>query len=112
MFSIFWTNGQICSATSRLLIHERIADRFLAFLQREVEKIKVGHPLEAGVRMGPLVNKIQVSVCVSLEGSSGREGAGRPYDLLVVGKAAVSITTHWDVFQALQVPTWGVPRSA
>jgi acyl-CoA reductase-like NAD-dependent aldehyde dehydrogenase len=27
MFSIFWTNGQICSATSRLLIHERIADK-------------------------------------------------------------------------------------
>ncbi len=59
MFSIFWTNGQICSATSRLLIHERIAERFLSFLQREVGNIKVGPPLADGVKMGPLVNKIQ-----------------------------------------------------
>ncbi len=34
--------------------------KFLEFLRREVEKIRVGHPLEAGVRMGPLVNKVQV----------------------------------------------------
>ena len=45
--------------------------RFLEFLRQEVEKIKVGSPLDDGVKMGPLVNKIQydkvcVGVCVLL----------------------------------------------
>ena len=34
MFGIFWTNGQICSATSRAIIHERIAPRVLAVCVR------------------------------------------------------------------------------
>jgi hypothetical protein len=55
MFGCFWTNGQICSATSRLLVQDSIYDRFLALLVQEANKIIVGDALAEGVKMGPIV---------------------------------------------------------
>jgi betaine-aldehyde dehydrogenase len=60
MFGAFWTNGQICSATSRLLLHEGIADEFLKKIGTWASSIKVGDPLEDGCRLGPLVSAGQV----------------------------------------------------
>ncbi len=59
MFGSFWTNGQICSATSRLLLQRGIAPRFLAALKRRAESISVGDPLRPGCRLGPLVCESQ-----------------------------------------------------
>jgi betaine-aldehyde dehydrogenase len=59
MFGSFWTNGQICSATSRLLLQRVIAPRFLAALKQRAESIKVGDPLQPGCRLGPLVCESQ-----------------------------------------------------
>lgn len=42
MFGCFWTNGQICSSTSRLLVQEDIAPALLDRLKKETEKISVG----------------------------------------------------------------------
>jgi betaine-aldehyde dehydrogenase len=84
MFSIFWTNGQICSATSRLLLHDRVADRFLHMLRAAVADIKVGHPLADGVRLGPLVNQLQYDKVTGYiargleEGATLLCGGGRP----------------------------------
>lgn len=41
MFGCFWTGGQICSATSRLLVHESVAPAFLAHLKKRAEAIQV-----------------------------------------------------------------------
>lgn len=59
MFGCFWTNGQICSATSRLLVHESVAPRFYQQLRKRAESIRVGDPMAHGTRMGALVNKQQ-----------------------------------------------------
>ena len=59
-FGCFWTNGQICSATSRLLVHESIADKFYARLKQRAESIKIGNPLEEDCRLGPVVAKSQL----------------------------------------------------
>jgi len=60
MFGVFWTNGQICSSTSRLLIHEKIAPAVFKRLSEEVAKIYVGDPFtEKDPSMGPLVNDVQ-----------------------------------------------------
>ncbi len=40
-FGAFWTNGQICSATSRLLVHEDVAPAFLQHLKKRAEAINV-----------------------------------------------------------------------
>ena len=58
-FGIFWVTGQICSATSRLVVHERIADRFFARLKQRAESIKICNPLDPSCRMGPVVSEGQ-----------------------------------------------------
>ncbi|RQR51649.1 aldehyde dehydrogenase family protein [Burkholderia sp. Bp9140] len=60
MFGIFWNQGQVCSATSRVLVHERIHDRFLERLVQEAKKITIGDGLTDGILLGPLVSKIQL----------------------------------------------------
>ncbi|WP_026622144.1 betaine-aldehyde dehydrogenase [Ensifer sp. WSM1721] len=59
MFGIFWNQGQVCSATSRVLVQEGIYERLLARLVEETRKIKIGNGLEEGVLLGPLVSKRQ-----------------------------------------------------
>jgi len=76
MFGIFWTNGQICSATSRLLIHENIAKPVLERLAVEAQKIYVGDPFtEKDPSMGPLVSKGQYEKVLAFIEGAKREGA-------------------------------------
>ncbi|GAB9462685.1 Betaine aldehyde dehydrogenase [Globisporangium polare] len=75
MFGCFWTNGQICSATSRLLLHEDIAEEFVRRLVQETEKLVVGDPLETGVQVGPLVSKAQQQKVLAYIDGAVQEGA-------------------------------------
>ncbi|CAI5730495.1 unnamed protein product [Peronospora destructor] len=75
MFGCFWTNGQICSATSRLLVHEDIADEFLEKLMKETKKLVLGDPLDGKVQMGPLVSKLQQEKVMGYIQSAKDEGA-------------------------------------
>ncbi|KAL6318977.1 hypothetical protein AAG906_001450 [Vitis piasezkii] len=58
-FGCFWTNGQICSATSRLLVQESIAAEFLDKLVKWTKNIKISDPLEEGCKLGPVVSRGQ-----------------------------------------------------
>lgn len=58
-FGVFWTNGQICSSTSRLLVQEGIAPAFYEQLKKRAESIKQCDPLTEDCRMGPVVNQDQ-----------------------------------------------------
>lgn len=55
----FFNAGQMCSATSRVLVAEELAEDFLARLKARAEAIRVGDPFEPGVEMGALVNQAQ-----------------------------------------------------
>ena len=59
MFGIFWNQGQVCSATSRLLVQEKVAGRLLERLCQEAARIPIGPGLEPGVKLGPLVSASQ-----------------------------------------------------
>ncbi|MEB3753572.1 aldehyde dehydrogenase family protein [Acinetobacter sp. MD2(2019)] len=59
MFGIFWNQGQVCSATSRVLIHEDIYETLLLRLKTAAEKIKIGAGFDTEVKLGPLVNQKQ-----------------------------------------------------
>jgi aldehyde dehydrogenase (NAD+) len=59
LWGAFGTTGQRCTATSRLILHEKIHDEFLAMLVKRVEKLKLGDGLHAGVDVGPCVNEGQ-----------------------------------------------------
>ena len=58
-FGCFWTAGQICTATSRLILHEDIAPEFHRLLKERAESIAIGEPLDEASRLGPLVNASQ-----------------------------------------------------
>ena len=56
MLGAFRSTGQKCTATSRLVVEESIADEFLAMLKKRVESLVVGDPTDPSVQMGPVVN--------------------------------------------------------
>jgi acyl-CoA reductase-like NAD-dependent aldehyde dehydrogenase len=72
--AIMMSQGQVCSAGSRLLLHEEIHDRFVGDLVELCRSIRIGDPLDEASRMGPMVSTEQrASVLDFIE--SGR-GAG------------------------------------
>lgn len=75
MFGIFWNQGQVCSATSRVLVHEAIYDRLLARLIEETNKITIGDGLAEGVLLGPLVSKRQYEQVVAAIEAARQAGA-------------------------------------
>lgn len=62
---IFFNCGQMCSATSRLLVHQSLAPRLLEQLKSAAEAMRVGDAFEADVTMGPLTNAVQVQKVMS-----------------------------------------------
>lgn len=75
MFGCFWTNGQICSATSRLLVHESIATEFLDKLVKWTKSIKIADPMEEGCRLGPVVSAGQYEKVMKFVSTARSEGA-------------------------------------
>ncbi|MEG0859924.1 MAG: aldehyde dehydrogenase family protein [Pseudomonas sp.] len=55
----FYNAGQMCSATSRVLVAEHLADAFVAKVKARAQAIIVGDPFDEGVQMGALVNRAQ-----------------------------------------------------
>ncbi|HEV8688136.1 MAG TPA: gamma-aminobutyraldehyde dehydrogenase [Gaiellaceae bacterium] len=56
----YWNSGQDCTASSRILVSERIYDDVLAESVRVVEAMKVGDPAEGDdIEMGPVISKEQ-----------------------------------------------------
>ncbi|KAL3160878.1 hypothetical protein ABBQ38_009271 [Trebouxia sp. C0009 RCD-2024] len=74
MFGVFWTNGQICSSTSRLLVQEGIADAFYKQLKRRAESIKQCDPLREDCRMGPVVSQDQLNKIMGFIKDAEKEG--------------------------------------
>jgi aldehyde dehydrogenase (NAD+) len=57
----FASTGQRCTATSRVVIEDKVADQFVAMLVERAKKYIVGDGLEAGVEMGPSVDENQMN---------------------------------------------------
>jgi acyl-CoA reductase-like NAD-dependent aldehyde dehydrogenase len=57
-FAIFHNQGQACIAGSRLLLQEKIADRFLDHFLKLAASIRLGDPLDPNTEMGPLTSKM------------------------------------------------------
>ncbi len=55
----FFNAGQMCSATSRVLVADSLADAFLQRLHKRVEGIRVADPFSDEVEMGALINRVQ-----------------------------------------------------
>jgi gamma-glutamyl-gamma-aminobutyraldehyde dehydrogenase len=55
--AIFFNQGEVCSANSRLLVQREIADEFVAAVARHAKAITLGHPFDPAASMGPLVDR-------------------------------------------------------
>ena len=58
--AIWFNQGQVCCAGSRLLVHEPVADRFYEKLRARMAKLRVGNPLDKSIDMGAMVDDVQV----------------------------------------------------
>ena len=82
--AVFFHAGQICSAGSRLLLHESIHDDFVLKLKERMKKIRVGPGHSEATQMGPLISREQlekVDAYVKLGQEEGAElllGGGPP----------------------------------
>jgi len=58
--AIWFNQGQVCCAGSRLLVQEGIADRFYTKLKARMEKLRVGDPLDKSIDVGAIVDHAQL----------------------------------------------------
>jgi len=77
--SAFWNQGQVCSASSRLLVHESIKDELMDRLLRKVSTLKVGDPLHAQTKFGAVVSREHRQKVLSYIETGETEGARRVY---------------------------------
>jgi aldehyde dehydrogenase (NAD+) len=57
--SIWFNQGQVCCAGSRLLVQESIEERFIAKVKARMENLRVGSPLDKSMDVGALVDPVQ-----------------------------------------------------
>lgn len=67
--------GQICAASSRLVVHESIADDFIADVARRLDRVVVGDPMDAQTHVGPIVCQRQFDAVQAYIQAGQEEGA-------------------------------------
>lgn len=75
LWGAFGTTGQRCTATSRLILHEAIHDKFLSMLIKRTEKLRLGNGLDPNTEVGPLINPQQRETVASYVKIAQSEGA-------------------------------------
>lgn len=72
--AIFFNQGQVCCAGSRLLVQESIADEFHKRLIARMANLRIGDPLDKSIDVGAIVDPVQLSRIKSLVEQGGSEG--------------------------------------
>ncbi len=72
--AIWFNQGQVCCAGSRLLVQEGVAERFIAKLKRRMAALRVGAPLDKAVDMGAIVAPAQLERIRALVKLAADEG--------------------------------------
>ncbi|HKC47660.1 MAG TPA: aldehyde dehydrogenase family protein [Gemmatimonadales bacterium] len=73
--AIWFNQGQVCCAGSRMLVQEGIAERLVTKLRARMEKLRVGSPLDKAVDMGAIVAPVQLERIRGLVEQGVAEGA-------------------------------------
>jgi aldehyde dehydrogenase (NAD+) len=73
--AIWFNQGQVCCAGSRLLVQESVADRLHEKLKKRMSKLVLGDSLDKGIDMGPLIDRTQLERVSSLVDLGVEEGA-------------------------------------
>jgi aldehyde dehydrogenase (NAD+) len=73
--SCFYSTGQRCTASSRLIVTDRIYPEFVAAMQRRMALIQVGDACQAGTDIGPVASQAQLEQNLSYIAIGKSEGA-------------------------------------
>ena len=74
-WGVFYNQGEVCNAGSRLLVHESLKDEFLNRVAKVAETIRPGDPLVPETRMGAIVDRTQLERVLGYIDSGREEGA-------------------------------------
>jgi aldehyde dehydrogenase (NAD+) len=72
--AIWFNQGEVCCAGSRLLLQEGIAPAFIDRLKRRMTTLRLGHPLDKAIDMGAIVAPVQLARIRSLVEGAAAEG--------------------------------------
>src|SRR5918992_2625596 len=75
MMGIFFNQGQVCCAGSRLFLDARVKDEFLDRFKEKAGRVKVGDPMDKNTNMGPQVSEEQLNRIKSYVDIATAEGA-------------------------------------
>jgi 4-guanidinobutyraldehyde dehydrogenase / NAD-dependent aldehyde dehydrogenase len=74
-WGVFYNQGEVCNAGSRLLVHESLKDEFLERVVRVAESIRPGDPLDSETRMGAIVDRTQLDRVLGYIEAGRQQGA-------------------------------------
>jgi aldehyde dehydrogenase (NAD+) len=97
--SAFYSTGQRCTASSRLIVTDRIYPEFIAAMQKRMAAIQVGDALQAGIDIGPVASQAQLEQDLSYVEIGKSEGA----TVLVGGERLIRGTEGFYMAPALLV---------
>src|SRR5207253_5529489 len=89
LWGVFFHDGQVCSAGTRLLVQRSIADEFLAEVAKRADAVKVGPALDPTSDMGPIVSSTQLETIERYVATGREEGAD-----VVVGGERPAVEGH------------------
>lgn len=107
-FSGFATAGQRCTATSRIYVTRGIAAQFIEKLSAAARSVKVGHPSDDGVFMGPVISEGTRKQLIEAQ----RKAVAGGFEAVVPGGVAEARTTGFYVKPAVHVARGGVTSVA
>jgi len=120
--AIWFNQGQVCCAGSRLLVQEGVADRFHDKLKRRMDGLRIGDPLDKCIDVGAIVDPVQLrAITEMVEGSDGEvyraacavpEGCFYP-PTLITGLSTASRLMQEEIFGPVLVSmTFRTPAEA
>ena len=73
--AVWFNQGQVCCAGSRLLVQESVAEVFVAKLKARMETLRIGSPLDKAVDIGAIIAPVQLERITNLVNQGVSEGA-------------------------------------
>ncbi len=73
--AIWFNQGQVCCAGSRLLVQESVAEKLYKKIRNRMEKLRVGDSLDKGIDIGAIVDKSQLETITRLVSKGVKDGA-------------------------------------
>ncbi|MEJ6397447.1 aldehyde dehydrogenase family protein [Yoonia sp. 208BN28-4] len=111
--AIWFNQGQVCCAGSRLLVHEGVADRFYAKLKTRMNTLRMGNPLDKCIDVGAIVDPVQLDQIKQMVGdntegdnfqTAAPEGCFYP-PTLITGLSPASTLMQEEIFGPVLVST-------